>query len=457
MISNVILAMLTFAFLPIQLTAQGCQVPLQMNGGFEYGVGNNTNGWFPSGTGGWFTNDQLEIWGNGFNTVPAYQGNNFIELNANNIYPARHEIRQVISTIPGNTYQWQIAHRGRLGVDMATIQFGNGAPIQMVTGPSAWQVYSGSYMATGATTTVLIKAVTIGSAANFLDDFQFMGMDFDCDGYVVGIDCNDEDAGVYPGAPEFCDDVDNDCDGEVDETTLAVYAGDCVSAYYGYAPMDGATLNATVSGGKAPYSYEWSTGETGYSIFVAPLFNTMYSVTVTDQLGCQAVDEVSVGVIDVRCGKNMDKVLVCHLPSGDMSKAKTICISEWDVADHLAHGCFLGSCDQIDPCDEALSRTLVGSGQDDLKVSVLSPDVESGIRMYPNPASSDVFLELPLLSDGDRYEIELLSPDGNRWKNTQIEGGEFQWTIDDMPSGMYFIIIRQGNKLVQTMRLVVAQ
>jgi hypothetical protein len=30
------------------------------------------------------------------------------------------------------------------------------------------------------------------------------------------IDCNDEDSGIYPGAPEFCDGQDGDCDGNID-------------------------------------------------------------------------------------------------------------------------------------------------------------------------------------------------------------------------------------------------
>ncbi len=37
-------------------------------------------------------------------------------------------------------------------------------------------------------------------------------------GYVLdGSDCNDTDAGVWPGAEEVCDELDNDCDGDVDE------------------------------------------------------------------------------------------------------------------------------------------------------------------------------------------------------------------------------------------------
>jgi hypothetical protein len=37
-------------------------------------------------------------------------------------------------------------------------------------------------------------------------------------GYVANADdCNDSDSSIHPDTPELCDDVDNDCDGEVDE------------------------------------------------------------------------------------------------------------------------------------------------------------------------------------------------------------------------------------------------
>ena len=41
--------------------------------------------------------------------------------------------------------------------------------------------------------------------------------DRDGDGFVGRDDCDDRDADVYPGAPERCNDLDDDCDGDVDE------------------------------------------------------------------------------------------------------------------------------------------------------------------------------------------------------------------------------------------------
>ena len=45
--------------------------------------------------------------------------------------------------------------------------------------------------------------------------YENLGQDLDGDGFEWGIDCDDDDASIYPGAPELCDSIDSDCDGDL--------------------------------------------------------------------------------------------------------------------------------------------------------------------------------------------------------------------------------------------------
>ena len=54
------------------------------------------------------------------------------------------------------------------------------------------------------------------------------------DGYVaIGTDCDDQDGEIFPGAQEVCDEVDNDCNGEIDEDLGDVWYQDLDLDGYG--------------------------------------------------------------------------------------------------------------------------------------------------------------------------------------------------------------------------------
>ncbi len=74
--------------------------------------------------------------------------------------------------------------------------------------------------------------------------------DADADGYLASEDCDDNDDAIHPGAVETCDDLDNNCDGSIDEGAASVALlvegpGDgsiTQGIWYGYDADDNAVL-----------------------------------------------------------------------------------------------------------------------------------------------------------------------------------------------------------------------
>lgn len=120
---------------------------------------------------------QIEVWNSGFNGVPSYSGQYFVELNAN--MPGA--LYQDVYTTPGTVVIWKFAHRGRAGVDSCNLKIG--APGATITkkvvgdGTTAWGVYSGAYTvpANQYITRFEFNALyAVGglSVGNFIDDMS---------------------------------------------------------------------------------------------------------------------------------------------------------------------------------------------------------------------------------------------------------------------------------------------
>jgi hypothetical protein len=162
-----------------------------VNGGFEEpyaGPGTNT---YPVTIPGWHTNDSsFEIWGSGFQGVPAYEGVQFAELNA---FIAGTLYQDVANIGAGSRVGFQFAHRGRAGID--TMRFtltdlgadqviGGGDDTVLFTnvyadGTSAWGFYDASVLtpiyALGNTVRFAYTAIEFSSSSvgNFLDAADF--------------------------------------------------------------------------------------------------------------------------------------------------------------------------------------------------------------------------------------------------------------------------------------------
>jgi len=266
-------------------------------------------------------------------------------------------------------------------------------------------------------------------------------------GYVgSGTDCNDNNPTIYPDAPELPDGQDNDCDGLIDEgiNAMNVEAGNCVVVYKGYAPAQCATLTVSVTGGTSPYTYLWSTGATTQSINVCPATTTTYGVTVTDLNSSTARDKVTVQVIDVRCGNNNDKVVLCHLNGNGTQQ--TLCVASSAVETHLSHGDFLGACDVVNPCNAEeqgyVNLTNAGTFISEFDVDMVTSDRTDAVQnnafsLTPNPADQSVLIKLK----GEIQEVTftLFDVSGRVLQHKEMKGNELDLSTVMLNNGVYYV------------------
>lgn len=202
--------------------------------------------------------------------------------------------------------------------------------------------------------------------------------------------------------------------------------------YNGYTPAASITLNASASGGKAPYSYEWSSGSTTATATVAPLTGTTYMVTASDENGCKASAEKEIAVIDVRAGKAADKVLVCH----KLDVQNNLEVEPQDVAEHLAHGDMLGSCVTSGNVAVALSQPATL----ERKLGKLA------IQVYPNPSHHSFTIRFNSTNTTGTVNLHVMDVMGrtvenflNLANNTSLQLGQ------QYKQGIYFVEITNGT------------
>ncbi|PLX01503.1 MAG: hypothetical protein C0595_14415 [Marinilabiliales bacterium] len=224
-------------------------------------------------------------------------------------------------------------------------------------------------------------------------------------------------------------------------------AGDDAVIYIGYPPLN-TQLNAS---GGVSYSWYPTTGLSDPNIadpIAQPDVTTTYTVTVTDENGCIDSDEVTVVVNDIRCGKKMDKVLVCHIPPGNVGEAHTICISPNAVAAHLAHGDYLGEC--YDDAGNSFAGGDSDSGiEHSLKTTLVNKEDWS---VYPNPVKNNVSINLLKLQGSD-IQLTIYDLSGRvYWElpKQTLESSVINIDLKNLPSGIYqIVLLTDSQKMVK--------
>jgi hypothetical protein len=151
---------------------------------------------------------------------------------------------------------------------------------------------------------------SVVKTANISSIYQTYYFDADSDGYgvatltqsscpqwinaqywsLVAGDCAPNNPTSNPGAGEYCDGIDNNCNGQIDETTLNLNVTASFISCYGGTTI----LYASPTGGFPPYQYNFNWA--GWQSAISKTLNAgTHQVAVRDTRGCQKIVSITVG------------------------------------------------------------------------------------------------------------------------------------------------------------------
>ena len=195
--------------------------------------------------------------------------------------------------------------------------------------------------------------------------------------------------------------------------------------YRGYGPQCATLTAPSVSGGTAPYSYRWNTGATSSSIQACPTRTTTYTVVITDKNGCRLVRRFTINVIDVRCGKNLERIIICE------NGHETECVPRGQVQRHLRDGDKLGFC----PGDHSIDEYYRP-----LPDEKAAPVITYKVSNYPNPFTGSTTIQYSLPYDS-KVSLKVYDVMG-REVSTLVDGNKTagNYTVEFNPanSGNYY-------------------
>ncbi|MBT6440185.1 MAG: T9SS type A sorting domain-containing protein, partial [Flavobacteriales bacterium] len=218
------------------------------------------------------------------------------------------------------------------------------------------------------------------------------------------------------------------------------------------------SITTSVFGGTTGYSYLWSTGEITEN--VSNLFTGEYSVTVTDTLGCDTVNSVTLlepAALSITMSSTSNTLVQCNgtasaFVSGGVSPYSYL----WNDAAAQTSNPAIDLCadnfevDVLDANGCAISDTI--SVQNEIIDGVFENTPEQGLMIYPNPATSFVVIGF---SNNRECTVRLFDVAGKLvYKNERFNN---KIRIESLNSGMYFYEVKDNNNESYSGKLLITK
>jgi PKD repeat protein len=220
---------------------------------------------------------------------------------------------------------------------------------------------------------------------------------------------------------------------------------------------DSVTLNA--SGG---VSYQWQDGSSGSTHKV--IATGTYAVTATDINGCSNSAEINVTINEsAQAGFSFDTTNCPDVSFANLSSG-TSPLYFWDFGDGTgsstthspshtfgSNGLYVVELTASNMCDtNSVSDTV---GIDCYPDGIVNPK-RSNWRIYPNPASTVLYLEY-LQPTNYQTEVSVTSTIGQQLLKKKLNGAIVGLNIQHLPVGMYFLeLIHNGETQVLPVSII---
>jgi hypothetical protein len=129
--------------------------------------------------------------------------------------------------------------------------------------------------------------------------------------------------------------------------------------------------------------------------------------------------------LDVRCGNNNDKVMICH-------NNNTICVASAAVQDHLDHGDHLGGC--------TASAARIDSQSESVEA------ICRNVIVYPNPVTEEWNIQVSGVEAGS--VVKMYDQNGVQVKTLFVRKTSEAIPVRGLPAGIYYLQIKSRGVLI---------